>query len=312
LRILGEIEGSEMPLRGIVHAAGVADEAPLREQMLGALHLHALTHETALDFFVMCASGAGLLGTPGQGGATSAGASAFLDALAHHRRAEGLHGLCLDWGAFGEAGRGGMKGLDPEEARAAFWRLLDADATQAAVMNLDARQWVELYPAAGSSRRLSRILAAPRATKFGGDPELRRRLSAADPARRRALIEEAVLRLVARVLRIPEDELSVDAPFTSLGMTSLLGLELRNHVESDLGITLPATLLWTYPTVVALSRHLAEDPVFGEGRAPSENGDAPSSPTPTPEVELELELEEDGLFALIEEELALKRRRQET
>ena len=63
-------------------------------------------------------------------------------------------------------------------------------------------------------------------------------------------------RAVAQVLRIAEGKLDVEAPLTSLGMDSLMGLELRNRIEAALGITVPATLLWTYPTVAALSGHL--------------------------------------------------------
>ena len=37
-----------------------------------------------------------------------------------------------------------------------------------------------------------------------------------------------------------------------------MGLDLRNRLVSALGLVIPATLLWTYPTIHTLSGHLAD------------------------------------------------------
>lgn len=73
---------------------------------------------------------------------------------------------------------------------------------------------------------------------------------------------------VSQVLRIPEDRLSAEAPLTGLGMDSLMGLELRNRIEAALGMTIPATLVWTYPTLAKLGAHLASAGIFGSQAAP--------------------------------------------
>ena len=44
----------------------------------------------------------------------------------------------------------------------------------------------------------------------------------------------------------------------SLGLDSLMALELRNRLEASLGITLPAALVWAYPTISALAEALCE------------------------------------------------------
>src|SRR6185295_5175791 len=44
----------------------------------------------------------------------------------------------------------------------------------------------------------------------------------------------------------------------SLGLDSLMGLEIRNRLEASLGLTLSATMAWTYPTLSALTTHLAQ------------------------------------------------------
>ena len=113
-RVLEEIKLSGAPLRGIVHAAGVLSDGILLQQqwdrfvqvmapkVLGGWNLHTLTLDTPLEFFVCFSSLASLLGAPGQG--NYAAANAFLDALAHQRRAQGLPGLSINWGPWGESG----------------------------------------------------------------------------------------------------------------------------------------------------------------------------------------------------------------
>jgi myxalamid-type polyketide synthase MxaE and MxaD/epothilone polyketide synthase C/epothilone polyketide synthase D len=281
-RLLARTTTPEMPLRGVIHAAGLLDDGLISQQsaarfqkvmapkVLGALHLHELTREAPLSFFVLYASVAGLLGSPGQG--NYAAANTFLDALSHHRKAEGLPALSVDWGAFAEVGlaaaqgnRGarlaarGMRSLTPDEGLSALSRLLESDRAQVGVAPLNLRQWVAFNLSAASSPRLSRLMAAQRAEggRPAGDRQLLARLAAADPGARAALAQGVIRAEVSQVLRIPEDKLDVEAPLTTLGMDSLMGLELRNRIEAVFGVTLPAAQLWKYPTVAALSGHLA-------------------------------------------------------
>jgi myxalamid-type polyketide synthase MxaE and MxaD/epothilone polyketide synthase C/epothilone polyketide synthase D len=283
--LIREIAASARPLRGVIHAAGLGDPGMLATltparfrkvmapKVLGAAHLHTLTRDAPLDFFVMYGSVAGLLGLGGTG--HYAAANTFLDALAHHRRALGRPALSVDWGVFSEVGgsaapdrRGGLAGLDsrgmrsltPQEGLSALARLLESDRVQVGVVPLNLRQWTGFYPAAASSRMLSRLVAAQRAGggRPAGDKDLLDRLAAAEPAARRAILLEALSAQVSQVLRIPEGKLDIDAPLTNLGMDSLMGLEVRNRVEAILGIAMPATLLWTYPTLAALSGRLLD------------------------------------------------------
>nr|WP_307825454.1 type I polyketide synthase [Streptomyces sioyaensis] len=133
------------PLTGVIHAAGVLDDATLasltperfesvlRPKVDAALNLHRLTADAELSAFVLFSSAAGTLGAAGQ--ANYAAANVFLDALAQHRRAQGLPGLSLAWGLWhAEYGMGdqlaradlrrmtrsGMRALSPEEGLALF------------------------------------------------------------------------------------------------------------------------------------------------------------------------------------------------
>ncbi|HNN97270.1 MAG TPA: SDR family NAD(P)-dependent oxidoreductase, partial [Pseudomonadota bacterium] len=280
-QILADIQGSGMPLCGIVHAAGALDDGLIMQQtplrfrtvmgpkLQGAWHLHELTRHKPLDFFVMYSSAAGLLGSAGQ--ANYAAANTFLDALAHHRHALGLPALSVDWGAFSEVGlateqenRGarlatrGIDSLTPDQGIAALDRLLQNEVAQMGVVPLDVQRWGEFYRAVATSRRLSRLHSElPKELRSeGGVQELRVRLLAAEPKVRGALLAEVLLAQVAQVLRLAENQIAVTVPLSSLGMDSLMGLELRNRIESVLGIRVPASLLWTHPTVAVLSDYL--------------------------------------------------------
>ncbi len=102
------------PLRGVMHAAMVLDDAPIERlteermwkamapKIMGAWHLHALTAEIPLDFFVLFSSFASIVGNPGQ--ANYVAGNAFLDALAYYRRERGLPALAINWGVVGEVG----------------------------------------------------------------------------------------------------------------------------------------------------------------------------------------------------------------
>ena len=99
-------------LTGVVHAAGALDDGVVASLDAGriagvfgpkadaAWHLHELTRDLDLSAFVLFSSAVGVLGDGGQG--NYAAASAFLDALASHRRSRDLAGLSLAWGLWEE------------------------------------------------------------------------------------------------------------------------------------------------------------------------------------------------------------------
>ncbi len=280
-RVLSESSEGAPPLRGIIHAAGVLDDGVLVQQtverfrrvmapkVLGGWNLHVLTREAPLDFFVLYSSAASLFGAPGQGNYVAA--NAFLDALAHHRRALGLPGLSINWGPFSEVGlaaaqanRGarlaqrGSDSLTPAEGNALLGRLLDGDVTQMAVMPLELHKWVEFYPRARSSPWLSELVPASSGAGSGGakDVALLETLRTATQQEARVALERFVREQLARVLRLDSARIDPEVPLQGFGLDSLMGLELRNRLESGLGLSLPVSLIWKHPTLAALCEHL--------------------------------------------------------
>ncbi|GAB4195006.1 MAG: type I polyketide synthase [Roseiflexaceae bacterium] len=319
--VLERIAASQPPLRGIFHAAGVLEDAMLLQQdaarfervmapkVAGAWNLHSQTRDLPLDLFVLFSSAAAVLGSPGQG--NYAAANAFLDALAHMRRAAGLPGLSINWGPWADVGmaaqqqqRGerlaalGIGSIGPDQGLAALGRLLQEDTAQVSVMALNLRQWRESFLQA-SRLPLFALLQEEQAQQHAPArrSSVRTRLEAAAPTERLALLEEHLKEQLGRVLHIPLAALDRHSALGSLGLDSLTALELRNRLEDGLGMEFPVTLLWNYQTLADLAAHLAE-------RLGLDVGSAPANPEPQPAAAPELLLsdeQQNELIALLSE-----------
>jgi acyl carrier protein len=265
------------PLVGIVHAAGILDDAvvahlsPAKFQSVmaakvgGALALDANVQGGDLDFLVYCSSAASVLGTPGQ--ANYAAANAMLDSLAHRQRARGIPAISIDWGTWGETGlaaasenrgaRMASQGLHPltsKEGAALLMRILDEAPVQVAAMRLDADQWCAFFPAAARSGLFANLMRQPANQALaGGDFAASLRLAG---EQLQAALIEWLRQQVATVLRLDSERVPQDKALRSLGLDSLMALELRNRLERNLRLKLSATLVWNYPTITAIAAHV--------------------------------------------------------
>ncbi len=286
VRVLGSID-QRWPLRGVVHAAGALDDGVILQltperilslmapKVHGAWNLHELTSEFPLDFFVLFSSAASLVGTPGQG--SYAAANAFLDALARYRRGRGLPALSVQWGPWAGVGmaaahpeRGerlaeqGMESLSSQQALEALAILLASGAgtdraAQIGVLRFDARRWCEAHAISAAPPLFLRLLDRRGADGAPPQSALRARLNdEVDGSARRGILELYLQEQAGRVLRLPPSQIEIHRSLRSLGLDSLMTLELRKRIEVGLGISLPATMIWDYPTITALSPFLLE------------------------------------------------------
>ncbi|MFI8457094.1 amino acid adenylation domain-containing protein [Kitasatospora sp. NPDC085464] len=263
-------ERQRPPIRGVFHLAGQVKDTLLAQmdrpsfdagyapKVAGGHLLHRLLRDEPLDHFVLFASVASLLTTAGQ--TNYAAGNAFLDALAHHRRADGLPALSLDWGPWAtgmieELGlvahyrdARGMSSLPPDAGTAVLERVLGQDRAQLLVATVvDWPTFLAWYPAPPPLVADLAASAAEQApAETGGFLDAYR---AADPQTRRALVTERFTAAAAAVLRIGAERIDTDTRLGAHGLDSLLAMELRARVHGELGVALPVVALLSNGTV---------------------------------------------------------------
>lgn len=280
--------GHTLPrLRGVIQSAGALDDGVLLHhnserfqkvlapKMIGSWHLHELTREVPLDFFVMFSSAVSLLGSAGQG--SHVAACAFQDALAHYRRAIGLPALSIDWGPWAEVGaatRGtvtqrlqlkGVQPIQPENGLRVLENLLAANRIQVACLQVDWQQYSQSLPSGFSTALLSELTAkqeqsAAAPAKHNESKNVLGQLNQAVPGKRKQLLVEHLRERAMRVLGLEATQkIDLKQPLSDLGLDSLMAVELRSVLSTDLGRSLPTTLVFDYPTLAALTDYLTEN-----------------------------------------------------
>jgi len=310
-------------LRGVFHLAGTLSDAAIltlkradlaqvfAAKVDGARNLEAATAGLKLDAFVLFGSSAGLIGNPGQ--APHAAANAYLGVLADARRQRGLPGLCLDWGAWGEAGTmtrstigerlvaAGAALMAPDRAFAALGRALVSGHRRLMVAAIDWPRFLSGY--GDNAPGFFAAVAPPRRAA------VQPRAAGEDPRASHAALKAFVAEAAAIVLgAAPGEALDPDVPLNEAGLDSLMALELRKSLGTGLGLTLPATLLFNFPTITALADHLAGEVGLAGAEEPPAAAAVRSAPVPIAQdriVESVMGMSEDEMAAAIAEEFAL-------
>jgi acyl transferase domain-containing protein/acyl carrier protein len=284
-QLAGLIDGlsQELPLCGVVHAAGVIDDGViesltpervdlvLQPKVDAAWHLHELTRDMDLSMFVLFSSATSVFGTAGQG--NYAAANAFTDALAADRQAQGLPATAIAWGLWAQVsgltagldesdlrrfGRSGMRAMSTEEGLGLFDAALRTEQAQAIALHLDTvalRAQARVHALPALLRGLVRV--APVRVAGAHDRPLAKRLRAASAQERAKVALEAVCVEVATVVgHASAQAIDPERPFKDLGFDSLTAVELRNRLAEQTGLRLPATLVFDYPTPTSLAAHL--------------------------------------------------------
>ena len=270
--VLEHIRRSQPPLRGVFHSVGVLDDGVLAQQdwsrfarvlapkVVGALNLHTATLRDELSTFVMFSSAASVLGSAGQG--NHAAANAFLDALAHERRAQGLPAISINWGPWAEVGAAakrdlgdrlkayGVHWITPGQGLAALETIVRANPSQAAVLSIDWSTFLaqfhdtappffaELEPRRRARRTPTAVPARQRRPREESGDHLWD-LRTAAPTVRKSMIVDIVRRAAARVLRLPLLDVELHESLVQLGLDSLMAVELRNSLDVEVAVALP-------------------------------------------------------------------------
>ncbi|MFF7077670.1 type I polyketide synthase, partial [Streptomyces lavendulae] len=312
-RLLDSLPG-EHPLTGVIHAAGVLDDGVLDamtterlEHVLlpkvdAALHLHELTAGLDLDFFVLFSSIAGVVGNGGQGG--YAAGNAFLDALAHQRRAQGLPATAIAWGSWGSGRMMGdlaeqhltRRGILPMPADlgiAALRRAMEHHDTAVTLADIDWDRFVPAFAISGDypllrrlpeARRILDAAATPATGAAGGagGPALAQRLTGLSGTERLRAVVELVRTQAATVLgHSGVEAVPPRRAFRDTGFDSLTAIELRNRLAGATGMRLPTTVVFDYPNPTELAGYL-HDRIAGSPGAAGHDDGHPGTPLAPP------------------------------
>ncbi|WP_376743860.1 SDR family NAD(P)-dependent oxidoreductase [Ensifer canadensis] len=292
-RGLAQILASHGRLDGIIHSAGVVNDAYMRRgvaedasavfasKIHGSLHLDQATRALNLKFFVVFSS-LSALGSPGQ--VAYAVANAFLHQFSVRRNKQVKEGvrqggtLAIAWPLWLD---GGMA-MAPERRR----MMLE----QTGLETLTARQGVEILAAALDGNFIaapedSVLLVAPGRdrnrivhslnTRFAGRTPFERGQEPLHAARAQSIhpgsapqqeaeivetyILAALKAIVAQQQTIAVDKLDARASFLDLGYDSISFIGLAKDLEVRLGLVLQPTLFFEYPLLGELSHYLAEE-----------------------------------------------------
>jgi len=270
---LRQLEKESPPLRGIIHAAMVLDDALIQNldwqrlsrvlapKLLGSWNLHRLSSDFSLDFFVLYSSATTLIGNPGQ--ANYVAANSYLESLAQYRRSMGLPGLFISWGAIDDVGylsrnevvkksltrRMGGPGLESRRALEMLEKLLLSDRAGCAVVDLDWRTLRRAMPAvlATDSRDNRAILSDQAPTGQNGD--VRELLQDLPPEQWRQWVSDQLIAEVSKILRLPPERIETKSSVFELGMDSLMGAELALAVEQRFGVKIPVMAISEGPSL---------------------------------------------------------------
>ena len=248
-RLVAAATATGYPLRGVLHAAAVVEDATLANisdqliehdwtpKVCGAWRLHQATLAQPLDWFCSFSSAAALVGSPGQG--AYAAANSWLDAFTHWRRAQGLPATAIAWGAWAEIGRGQGMAADaamaiaPEDGAFAFETLLRYDRPWTGYAPVAGTPWLAAFAQTSSFAAAFRSMGSGQAEANQFLNELRQLPQEEWLGRIRRLISDQIGLILRR-------SIDPDRPLSEYGLDSLGNLEVRTRIETETGVRISA------------------------------------------------------------------------
>jgi acyl transferase domain-containing protein/surfactin synthase thioesterase subunit len=279
--VLEHVRERMPPLKGVIHAAAVFDDAVLANvtgeqfqrvlapKVAGAWRVSRATRAVDLDFFVVFSSVLSLWGGLGQSAYTAA--NSFVDAIAAFRRAAGLPATVFNWGPWADAGspsvgpagaalwkQRGTSRLSAELSLDVLLRFLDGAHPQVVVCDT---RWGDFLGQFPDVPPLFRELArgAERAGAEGSAGEA--------PESLVELVQWHVARVLGEDGPIPASQ-----PLNEIGLDSLLTVTLANRLRQALKVPVPTAMLLKGPSIVGLIAELFPDASPPKALAGASNG----------------------------------------
>ncbi|NEO24197.1 beta-ketoacyl reductase, partial [Moorena sp. SIO4A5] len=265
----------------VIHAAGVLDDGLVQNlsweqftkvmapKVAGTWHLHQLTQDLPLDFFVCFSSMASMLGSPGQG--NYAAANGFMDAVAHYRRGQGLPGLSINWGAWATAGMAarlakehqnrmqssGVVAIQPESGMLALGSLLSGSQSQVGVFPVNWSEFFRQMPGLGKLPFLETFTT--KTVEQSQNNQILEQLNlASEDKEKEKLLTSYVQSKIAHIMGMNLSQIELEKSLTMMGLDSLMAVELRNQIQTELLVDIPATRFMEGITIVALATEIKQ------------------------------------------------------
>ena len=304
-RLVNVATATGLPLRGVLHAAAVFENAMLATmtddlidrnwvpKVHGAWNLHQATATLPLDWFCLFSSAVGLVGSPGQ--VAYAAANSWLDAFARWRRTRGLPATGIGWALWAEVGRAAElraeTGVDvalgqgegtaiahwrdtaftADEGAYAFQTLLCHDREYSGYAKMTGTPWFAAY---AQRSRFAEMFRSKRQSSTDTN-ELLDELYALPPeewpTRLRRLVSDAVSLILRRTI-------DPDHPLSEYGLDSMGNLELRTRIEAETGIRFTTNDITTIAGLAGLLCEKLASPTTASDRPDGSDAETSAEP----------------------------------
>lgn len=283
--VFSRIKQDLLPLRGIIHSAAVVDDAliaqyswqqfskALAPKVQGTWNLHNLSKNQPIDFFVLFSSAASLLGGIGLG--SYASANSFQDAMAYYRHSMNLPSITVNWGAIAEIGleekfkttekaknkdkETGVSSIPPKRALETLDLLMKTDAVEVGVIPID---WSLGLPQHLNSPFVAEFQAVlekslePNKSAVTSYLTIWEQLQETPRGNHPDILATYLQEPIAKILGINSSSLTKQISLTSLGFDSLMAIELRNRIKTELNVDIPVSEFMAGKNILEIARYL--------------------------------------------------------